>query len=351
MLEPFYDRLLAKLDSLLERFFRRPEETEAVSFQRHLGDPHKILLVPGESLDDLALAAVFIRATAERFPKAEVCVLTAPDQACLLENLGRVRAIGREHRGSHYLEGDFHKTTTLLQKENFDWAVNLSFDSARGETMIVQHSGARVRTGIPTVLSSRHYNLLLKTPPSDTLYLERMSHLFRALQVNGPFESSRPVIQPTAEELEKAVLFIRHRRRQAAGGSFIVCVPSWRPGQKSLVQNLQAFLTELTHAHDPINLVIASNLVPENESDKLEPFSACVHRFNNLRNMLAALQASDKVVTNNAGVACLVSRLGTAVDLFGFDREYLDRLDKPDLKGIRLHNSWKAEQLVAQPTS
>jgi ADP-heptose:LPS heptosyltransferase len=351
MFASFYDWLLAKLDNLLERFFRRPEESEAVSFQRHLGDPRKILLVPGDSLIDLVLSSEFITATAARFPKAEVCVLTDPDHVCLLEHLERVRAIGREHRGSHYLESDFRKTTSLLQEEHFDWAVNMSFDSARGETMIVQHCGARVRTGIPTAASSNHYNLLLKNPPSEELYQERMKHLFGMLQVNGPFEPASAVLRPTAEEDEKAALFIRHRRHQSKSGDFIICVPAWRPGQKSLVQNLHGLLTELTRSHDPFNLVIASNLVPENESDKLEPFNAFVHRFNNLRNMVAALKASDRVLTNSTGVACLVSRLGVAAELFGFDREYLTRLDKPDLKGIRLHNSWNPERLAAQPTA
>lgn len=350
MLQSLYDLCLGKLDSLLERFSGRPEKGEAVSFQRHLGDPRKILLIPGESLAALTLGSVFIKATAERFPRAEVCVLTDPENACLLEHLDRVRAIACEHRGSHYLEGDFRKTAARLQEENFDWAVNLSFAAGRAETMLTHLSGARVRTGMPMPSSARYYNFLLKNPPEDTLYVARFAHLFRALQVPGPFQSAEPVIHPTDEEETRAELFLRHRRRQRNGQEFVAFCPAWKPGQKALVQNLQNFTAELTRSFSPFNLVVASNLVPENESDKLDNFNTYVHRFNNLRNMVAALKACERVVTNSTGIACLVGRLGTAVELYGFDREYIARLDKSDLKNIRLHNGWSMDHLVKQPT-
>ena len=351
MPQSVYDICLGNLDRLMERFFRRPEAGEAVSFRQHLADPRKILMIPGESLAGLVLGSVFIHATIEHFPQAEVCVLTDPESACLLEHLERVRAIPCERRGSHYLESDFRKTAARLKEENFDWAVNISYASGRSETMLTHLSGAKVRTGMPTPSSSPYYNFLLKTTPDEPLYVERFSRLFRALQIPGPFPAAAPVIQPSAEERAKAALFVHQRRRPGKGEVFTAFCPAWKAGQRSLVQNLQNLAAELPRSPNPFNLVIVSNLVPENETDKFGPFNSYTYRFNNLRDMVAALNACDRVVTNSTGIACLLSRLGTAVDLFGYDSNYLARIDKPDLKNIRLLSTWTADHLVKQPIS
>jgi ADP-heptose:LPS heptosyltransferase len=347
MFASLLDKLMVKIDTLLERFYRHPEEREAISFRRYITDPRKILLIPGENLADLALTAPFISPTLERFPQVEVCVLVPPLQACLIEDIGRVRAIPCPHRSSHSLDTHFRKITSALQQENFDWAVNMSFSSARPEALLTYYSGAKIRTGLPSAGSEIYYNLIIKDLPAENGFIERFSHLFRALQVSGPFETAAPLIKPTEQESSQAALFLRHRKRETAGGKFAGCVMECSAGQKSLVQNLHDFMTNLTRSLGPYNQLIASNLIPDEEKTRLEALSAYVHQFKNLRNMLATLALCDKVITNSVGLACLAGRLGARVELLETDKSFSPRLEPADRKNISLFNS--KDGLFAQP--
>jgi len=330
------ENILVKTDNLIERIFHRQEEREAISFRTYLTHPRKILFIPGENLADLVLSSGFITATAKRFPRAEICILVPQEHVCLLENFPRVRAIVYGNRSTHPFDVNFRRVAAALQEENFDWAVNLTFDAGRAEGLITYHSGAKILTGLPTPETERYYNLIIKKTPDESRFRERFSHLFRILQVEGPIKLTSKVIRLTDQELERGARYIRMRKSRRRTQGFIACVPEWRAEQKALVRNLQKLLDQLSESFDPNKLLVAANLAPEDQISKWENISAHMHIFANLRNMLSSLAACDKVITNSIGLTCLLGSLGVTVGLITTDEENLSRLNKSDLKNIRI---------------
>jgi ADP-heptose:LPS heptosyltransferase len=330
------DSILVKTDVLFERIFHRREEKETISFRNHLTDPRRILFIPGESPADLVLLSDFIKATLRKFSQAKIHILVPREQACLFENIPRVIASEYSNRSSHPFEANFRRVAANLQQENFDWAVNLSFNAGRAEALITYHSGAKIHTGVPTPETERYYNLVIKKVPDEQEFRKRFSHLFRVLQVELPSKHSANLIRLTDEELDRGAKYVRLRKSRRRSGGFIACVPEWRATEKTLVRNLQKLLERLTSSLDPTRLMVAANLAPEEQISKWENISAYVHNFANLRNMLSSLAACDKVVTNSVGVACLLGSFDVKVGLIPTDEENISRMSNYDLKNIRI---------------
>ncbi len=336
MTKGLIDNLLVKTDNLFERIFHRQEEKKPVFFRTHLTNPRKILLIPGENLAELVLLSGFITAVKNRFPQTEICILVPREQACLLEDIPRVRAIEYGNRSSHHFDVNFRRVAGALQKENFDWAVNLSFNAGRPEGLITYHSGSKIHTGLPTPETERYYNLVIKKPPEEPCFRERYSHLFRILQVEVPLKPSSNVIQLSDQELQRGARYLRMRKARRRMSGFIGCAPEWRVEDKSLVRNLQKFLERLSESLDPTKLLVAGNLAPVDQIGKWENIAAHMHIFANMRNMLSSLAACDKVITNSVGAACLLGSLGVIVGLIPTDKENLSRLSSSDLKNIQI---------------
>jgi len=330
------ENILVKTDNLFGRIFHRQEEKETVSFRTPLTDPRKILLIPGEKLADLVLSSAFITTTKARFPQAEVCILVPREYACLLENMPRVRAIEYGNRSSHPFDVNFRRVAGVLQQEKFDWAVNLNFDAGRAEGLITYHSGAKIQTGLPFPETERFYNLIIKKLPDEPRFRERFSHLFRVLQVRMPLKPVPYCIRLTDQELERGAKYVHMRKARRKKQAFIGCAPEWRAEDKALVRNLQKLLDRLSESFEPTRLLVAANLAPEDQIGKWENIAAHMHIFANLRNMLASLAACDKVITNSVGAACLLGSLGLVVGLIPTDKASISRLNKSDLRNIRI---------------
>ncbi|MBN2289753.1 MAG: hypothetical protein JXQ83_10510 [Candidatus Glassbacteria bacterium] len=330
------ESILVKTDDLFERIFHRQQEKETVSFRTHLTDPRKILLIPGQNLEDLVLSFDFIQAVRNRFPRAEVCILVPRKHFCLLENIPGIREVEYGNRSLHPFDVHFRRVAAALQKENFDWAVNLSFNGGRAEALITYHSGAKVQTGLPTPETERFYNLLIKKLPDEPHFRERFNHLFRVLQVRKPLKPTANFIQLSEEELDRGAKYVRMRKSRKKSGGFIGCAPEWQAEEKTLVRNLQKFIEKLTAELEPTELLVAANLAVDEQINKWENISAHMHIFANLRNMLSSLAACERVITNSIGLACLLGSTGTTVGLIPTNKAILSRLTYSDLKNIRV---------------
>ena len=338
MVSAILENILVKTDTLLERFFRQPENREAISFSRYITDPRKILFVPGESLLDFSLAQRFITPLLEKFPLAELTVVLRPDQACLLDKIKRVQVIPWSHRSPHPFDSAFRKTTSLLRQENFDWGMNLSC-SGRSEALLTYHSEAKIRTGLPDSDNEKYYNLVVKDLPEEKSYCKRFWHIFRALQIDQPPTDGQLAFQPTEGEKRRAARFVRRRKSSKAKENFIGFVPEWNTGQKGLERLLQGFVNQLVREFDPLHLLIAENLAPAEEMRKWEEANAYLYFFDDLRQMFITLASCDRIITNSLGTACLLSSLGTRVGLVGIDEEYLSCLEMEEIENIQVLKS------------
>lgn len=338
MVSTLIENILVKTDTLLERFFRQPENREAISFRRYITDPRKILFVPGESLLDFSLTHRFIPSLLEKFPLAEITVVVRPDLACLLDKIKRVRVIPWSHRSPHPFDSVFRRTASLLRQENFDWGINLSW-SGRSEALLAYHSEAKIRTGLPDPGNEKYYNLIVKNIPEEESLSKRFWHIFRALQIEQPAANGQLAFQPTKEEKRRAVRFLRQRKSSRVKENFIGFIPEWDADQKGLERLLRGFVNELVKEFDPLHLLIAGNLIPAEEIRKWEEASPYIYFFDDLRQMFTILASCDRIITNSAGAACLLSNFGTRVGLVGAKKEYLSCLEKEKVENIRILES------------
>ena len=344
------ENILVKTDSLLERIFHNPQDQEPVSFRRYLTDPRKILFVPGENLTELVLGLTFVSPTLEKFPRAEISILVNPELACLLDNVERVNVITCGHRSPHSFDPGLRKMFSQLQEENFDLAVNLSC-SGRSDALLTYNSGAKIRTGLPLPDNEKYYNLIVKNIPPQGSFTRRFACLFRALQVEGPFEPPGTVIQFTRQEHLRAEQFLRRRKSSRDDGDFIGCILEWDSSQKKMEQLLHTLLEELINELDPFHLLIAGDRMPSPVLQKYSSLTASTHLFNDLRQMLAVLAACDKVITNCVGFACLLARLGTRVGLFPTEPEHISHLGESNLENIQILQGDKGEFPLKQALS
>ena len=338
MVSTLIENILVKTDTLLERFFRQPDNREAVSFRRYITDPRKILFVPGESLLDFSLIQRFILPLLEKFPLAEITVVLRPDQACLLDKINRVRVIPWDHRSPHPFDSVFRRTASLLRQENFDWGINFS-DSGRSEALLTYYSEAKIRTGLPDFENDKYYNLVVKNIPGQESLCKRLWHIFHALQIEQPSTDTPLAFHRKEEEKRRAARFIRRRKSSRVKDNFIGFVPEWNAGQKGLERLLHSFLNELIKEFDPLHLLVAGNLAPAEQMRKWEEASPYVYFFDDLRQMLTTLASCDRIITNSEGAACLLSSFGTRVGLVGAAKECLSCLEREELENIRVLKS------------
>ena len=338
MVSTLIENILVKTDTLLERFFRQPENREAISFRLYITDPRKILFVPGESLLDFSLTNRFIPPLLKKFPLARITVVVRPDHACLLDKVKRVRVIPWSHRSAHAFDSVFRRTVSLLRQENFDWGINLS-RSGRSEALLAYHSEAKIRTGLPDLGNEKYYNLTVKNIPEEESFSKQFRHIFRALQIEQPTASGRLAFQPTNEEKRRAVRFLRQRKSSRVKENLIGFIPEWGAGQKGLERLLQGFVNKLVKEFDPLHLLIAGNLPPAEEIRKWEKAGSYIYFFDDLRQMFTILALCDRIITNSVGAACLLSNFDTRIGLMGAKDEYLICLEKEKIENIRILKS------------
>jgi len=338
MVSSLLENILTRTDTLLERFFHPPENEQTVSFRQYLTAPRKILLIPGENLADLVLSLGFVLPLLKKFPQVEIFMLVPPEQACLIKNIPRLRPVECDHRSSYTFDGVFRKTASKLRLEKFDWSVNLTY-SGRPEALLTYYSGAVIRTGLSNCENDKYYNLIVRNIPEQASFVKRFGALFRALQIEGPFDSISTFIKPDDTERLRAEHFLRRRKSSRNQGKFTGCAFEWRPGQKKVERYLHNFIEGLIVQIDPLHLLIAGNLVPPDDLRKWTNITAYTYNFNDLKQMIAVLSLCDKVVTNSTGLACVLGRLGTRVSLLETDTEYISRLDRKDLANIQIFKS------------
>jgi len=341
------ENILTRTDTLLERFLRPPEDEQPVSFRQYLTDPRKILLIPGENLVDLLCLLDFIPLTLERFPLAELLVLVHPEHAGLIENIPRVRPVTLSHRSPHTFDSVFRKTVAAFRLEKLDWALNLT-ESGRAETLLAYHSGAKIRIGLTNDQDKRYYNLIVKSIPEKGNFFQKVSSLFQAFQIKGPYKSGQSLFQLTDEERARAEHFLKRRKSARSRGNFIGCALELRPNQKKLERSLQVFIEGLIAHLDPLHLLIAETLVPVDIQRKWTNIKAYTYHFNDMKQMIAVLTACDKVITNSVGLACILGRLGAKVGLMIIDREDISRLNQADMANIQIISAEDREFPIQQ---
>ena len=326
MVSALLENLLVKTDNLIEKIFRSPQEKQPVSFSRYLTAPRKILLVPGCRLADLYLAGGFLQPLLNKFPGAQVYLLVNKAHQCLMDETERIKTIAIGHRSPHHFDGEFRRTVGLLRDEEFDWAVNLTL-GGRAEALLTCYSGAKIRIGVPDEDSEKYYNLVVKNIPQSRSFTAIFGHLFRALNVDQAEGPHNPIFTLADGELKRASQFLRHRRSSRRGGKFNVLLPGWTGSEKSMERLLQKLAGRLTAGLDPLHLLIAANLAPFDELRKWAGITQYLYEFDNLRSMFAVLSSCDRVITNNAGAACILGTLGTSVGLIAAREEEIAWLE------------------------
>lgn len=338
MVSTLIENILVKTDTLLERFFRQPENREAISFSRYITDPRKILFVPGESILDFSLTQRFILPLLEKFPEAAISVVVKPEVACLLNKIKRLRVIPWSHRSPHPFDSVFRRTASLLRQENFDWGINLAW-SGRSEALLTYYSGAKIRIGLPDPGNEKYYNLTVKNIPEQESFSKRFWHIFRALQIEQPAADGQLAFQPAEQENRRAARFLRRRKSSKDDRNFLGFIPEWDTGQKGLERLLHGFVNELVKEFDPLHLLIAGNLAPAEEMRKWEEASPYIYFFDDLRQMFTILASCDRIITNSVGAACLLDNFGTRIGLVGAEEEYLSCLASEEVENIRILKS------------
>ncbi|MFH1069308.1 MAG: hypothetical protein V1794_06760 [Candidatus Glassbacteria bacterium] len=308
------ENLLVKTDSLIEKIFRFPQEKQPVSFSRYLTAPRKILLIPGATLADVYLVGGFIPPLANKFPEAQIFLLVNQEHQCLVDETERIKTIAVDHRSPHQFDGEFRRTINRLRSEEFDWAVNLTV-SGRAEALLTGYSAARIRIGVPGDECEKYYNLIVRNTSPGGDFVDIFGHLFRALLLEQPCDPGFKTFKFTEAENKRARQFLRHRRSARTGGEFRVLLPYWTSGGKGVERLLQKLAGELTAGLDPLHLLIAANMVAFEELRKWVGVEQYLYEFDDLRSMFATLSFCDRVLTNNAGAACILAGLGTKVGL------------------------------------
>ncbi len=324
MVAGLLDNILTRTDNLFEKMLRPPGQ-EVVSFRDHLSRPRKILLIPGVELLELIQALGFVPPLLEQFPQAEVHLLVAPEQGCLLEGLERVRPVACGCRNRFSFGSGFRRVAAALREGRFDWALNLT-NSGRAELLLTRYSGARIRTGLACEEDDSYYNLIVRNIPAASSLPEQVAALFQALHVRPPLRSGLELLAPTADDRERAAHFLRRRKSARSRDCFIGCALELPPGKAARLERpLQAFIAGLTARLDPLHLLIAGNLVPEDQLRKLAASEPYLHCFPDLRQLVAVLAACDRVLTNSVGLAWLLGRMEVPVGLLG-DPSRIERL-------------------------
>lgn len=212
----------------------------------------KILIIDLAFIGDVILAGPLTREVRQRWPQAEICMLTVPLTKPVAEMLPAIdRAIAYDKKGVHQGLGGMWKMARELRREHFDLAICMNF-ALRG-AMVARLAGIPYRLGY----DAQHAGWFLTWAAShirEGIKHETKNHLEVLKPWGFGTEDYSLSLQPT----EKNILSYKQKAKKlslAEPGEYFVVCPMGSYERKNLPLPLAVQLIRKLEAAKPVYLI------------------------------------------------------------------------------------------------
>ncbi len=148
-----------------ERFIRRHEGGESLSFGTSLDGTRDILLVSARELTDLLAVVPAARSLKKRFRLSRVHVLASGQSAEVLSGRPEIfHVIGWDPDQDPILSFEFLRRVRALRAQPFDLAIAIDGGDARRARIVAALSGAKLRVGVHPEGADPALNLVVSVP-------------------------------------------------------------------------------------------------------------------------------------------------------------------------------------------
>lgn len=212
----------------------------------------KILIIDLAFIGDVILAGPLTRAVRQRWPQAEICMLTVPLTKPVAEMLPAIdRAIAYDKKGMHQGLGGMWKMARELRREQFDLAICMNF-ALRG-AVVARLAGIPYRLGY----DAQYAGWFLTWAAShirEGIKHETKNHL----EVLKPWGLSTDDYSLSLRPSEKNILSYEQKAKAlslpASGDYFVIC-PMGSYERKNLPLPLAVRLIRKLDAERPVYLI------------------------------------------------------------------------------------------------
>lgn len=212
----------------------------------------KILIIDLAFIGDVILAGPLTRAVRQRWPQAEICMLTVPLTKPVAEMLPAIdKAIAYDKKGVHQGLGGMWKMAGELRREHFDLAICMNF-ALRG-AMVARLAGIPYRLGY----DAQHAGWFLTWAASHIR--EGIKHETRNhLEVLKPWGFGTEDYSLSLQPAEKNILSYEQKAEKlslAKQGEYFVICPIGSYERKNLPLPLAVQLIRKLEAAKPVYLI------------------------------------------------------------------------------------------------